>query len=115
MKTLALSEWMSNRLPVHRRERIKRPRVRQIQLSELTELVVKQCQNRLYYSKVMHRYVSRVEIGQWFDAGKLLTVYAKDGADITVPVILRIIAQRVEDGSLLTIARDELRKLGKSA
>lgn len=107
--TLALERWMRERT-VRKNSGLGRPRSIPVQLTDLTEINVRQCQNRMYYSAQLHRYVGLRELFSCFDRGIPVKILTKEGVDTTVPTLLKALAERVRCGEL-QITHAQLRGL----
>jgi hypothetical protein len=97
--TLAIAQWMAERKTTKPGGK-GRPAAQVPPISELTHLAVKQCQNRLYYSAQLHRYIRLYEVIAFFELGKPVTIVRRDGTDTTVPTLMHAFADRVERGEL---------------
>lgn len=71
-------------------------------------------QNRRLYDPELRSYVTSEHAGKAFDAGRPIRIRLhKGGRDVTVQVLLSLLADRVEAGTLV-VTQERLRALVKS-
>lgn len=108
-RALAITKWLAERESPKRGVGTGKLRAT-VEIAGLTEIRIKQCPNRRYYSAQLHRYVQLREVCVCFERGIPVTIVTRDGADVTLSSLLYALADRVRTGELI-VTVEKLREL----